>query len=94
MPRIPRPCLTCGQPTTNGSRCKAHTPTWEQRRGTDRNTWQRTRAYILERDDYQCTNCGSTHRLEVHHITPIAAGGRDQPVNLTTLCHDCHTRIS
>ncbi|MHC3437043.1 HNH endonuclease [Natrialbaceae archaeon A-gly3] len=47
---------------------------------------------IHERDDYRCVNCGSTHRLEAHHIVPISEGGENDPANITTLCHSCHLK--
>lgn len=29
---------------------------------------------------------------EVHHIQPVSMGGKDNPENLITLCHDCHIK--
>jgi len=47
---------------------------------------------ILERDNYRCRNCGSTEKLEVHHIIPIAElpGAAAMPMNGVTLCKQCH----
>lgn len=45
---------------------------------------------VLKRDGYRCTQCGSTVRLEVDHITPYSAGGKHEMSNLRTLCHRCH----
>jgi hypothetical protein len=36
--------------------------------------------------DRSCTNCGSSHALEVDHIVPRALGGSDDPENLRLLC--------
>lgn len=55
--------------------------------------WPTFRHETLERDGHRCTQCGSTTDLEIHHITPVAAGGTNAPDNLTTLCHDCHAAI-
>lgn len=52
------------------------------------------RAVIL-RDDGRCRECGKENcRLEVHHITPRRAGGRDTISNLITLCPYCHNRTN
>ena len=37
-----------------------------------------------------CQVCGSTHNLEVEHLTPLAAGGTHYIENLTTMCADCN----
>jgi len=50
------------------------------------------KAAIL-RDGCKCRECGKTAgRLEVHHITPRKADGRDTIGNLITLCPACHNR--
>ena len=51
-----------------------------------------TRRLVLSRDNDQCTECGATQDLEVHHIVPRRLGGPDEPSNLITLCAACHTR--
>ena len=67
-----------------------------RRQGTD----YRSRAYQLEftrmkrviyreRGRY-CSVCGSTHRVEMHHILPRARGGQNTPSNLIPLCHRHH----
>mgnify|MGYP002672335916 FL=1 len=52
------------------------------------------RQEIFERDGYTCVNCGSTEKesLEIDHIQPISKGGKTEPGNLQTLCHDCNFR--
>ena len=52
------------------------------------------RQEIFERDGYICVNCGSTEKesLEIDHIKPISKGGKTEPDNLQTLCHDCNIR--
>lgn len=32
-------------------------------------------------------------RLEVHHIVPVAEGGKDEPRNLLLLCTECHAEV-
>jgi len=48
----------------------------------------RLRRFILARDGAACTiaGCTSRYRLQVHHITRWADGGRTDPENLTTVC--------
>jgi hypothetical protein len=53
------------------------------------------RPEILARDSLICQACGQKKQrknLEVHHITPRASGGSDDPTNLVTLCRQCHDR--
>jgi len=55
---------------------------------------QTLRKQALERDDFICQKCklrdqkGKT--LEIHHINPLYAEGKDEMDNLITLCIDCH----
>ncbi len=44
----------------------------------------KTRATVLARDRHRCATpgCGATRFLEVHHVTPRARGGTNQPDNL------------
>lgn len=53
----------------------------------------RTRFEVFKRDRFTCSYCGRTPPavlLEVDHIVPQAAGGSDDPENLTTSCADCN----
>ncbi len=59
----------------------------------------RTRRVVFERDEGRCTfvgtgghRCGSSMRLELHHIVPFALGGPDTPDNLTLHCGP-HNRL-
>jgi len=51
-----------------------------------------TRRMVLTRDRHKCRTPGCRHTrfLEVHHIKPRAAGGKNRPENLITLCSACH----
>jgi HNH endonuclease/Domain of unknown function (DUF222) len=46
------------------------------------------RRAIIHHDGNTCTadGCPSTHRLQVHHLTPWSKGGTTDPDNLITLC--------
>jgi len=50
------------------------------------NHWHKARSSARHRDGNACTQCGSTHKLSVHHI---GAANDHQLDNLTTLCDRC-----
>lgn len=56
--------------------------------------WDKTRAYILARDNHLCQPClreGKVHTAtEVDHKTPKAQGGTDDEDNLEAINTDCH----
>lgn len=68
------------------------------RYGGDSFRWHVLRAAILERDGHKCRQCqrkaayGGTW-LECHHKRPVAAGGSHSPLNLVTLCVNCHRKV-
>ena len=94
MARHPRVtvCNTPGCPNLNPCQTPGHTKTpWagSTRRAELPPDWPSITARIKTRDNNQCTQCGSSHRLEVDHV-----GDRHQhgDHNLRTLCHDCHKK--
>jgi hypothetical protein len=50
---------------------------------------------VLERDRYMCQCCyfSTIEALEVHHIDPLCAGGKDDDSNMITLCKVCHAFV-
>ena len=95
-------CLHCGrhyQPPGIRGRCKDCGRAYDQRHSVERRTrnsakWQQARAAARQRDGERCMNCGSSERLQVHHIVPLAEGGEKFALsNLTTLCSDCHAQV-
>jgi 5-methylcytosine-specific restriction endonuclease McrA len=52
--------------------------------------YQLLRNQVLERDGWRCQLCGTSNRLEVHHIKSRGSLGDDTPQNLITLCAECH----
>jgi hypothetical protein len=58
--------------------------------------WRKLRLEILDRDNYQCLNCGikpgDKSQLQVNHIVFRELGGSDDPSNLETLCKSCHAK--
>jgi 5-methylcytosine-specific restriction endonuclease McrA len=59
----------------------------------DPDSYRKLRAEVLERDGWRCQYCGSSDRLEVHHIRSRSLLGDDTNENLITLCVDCHGDI-
>lgn len=55
----------------------------------------RTRFEVFKRDGFRCAYCGNSPPsgavLEVDHITPVAAGGRNEECNLVTCCERCNS---
>jgi len=54
----------------------------------------------MKRDGFKCTKCGTTKRLQVHHIdkTGMKTVGsykysNNNLSNLLTLCHSCHLKL-
>src|SRR5258708_37392886 len=64
----------------------------QQKPGASRYIPDATRLEVLERDNYQCVQCGSTQYLELDHIIPLSRGGGSQPNNLQVLCRSCNAR--
>lgn len=56
-------------------------------RGKD---WPAAKAFTLNRDGYECQQCGSADCLEVHHWEPYFISFNNHPDNLVTLCRPCH----
>lgn len=74
---------------------KAFNRHWGYQRGANYG-FENTRAMVLNRDGYTCQYCRGKHKdskLEVHHIIFRSKGGSDEPENLITLCHICHTAL-
>ena len=55
--------------------------------------WRQKREARKNQDGYRCVRCGSSERLEVHHISYQRLGW--EPLSdLRTLCRQCHQEIS
>ena len=52
--------------------------------------WYERRKYVLDRDHHQCTRCGGTGSLHVHHVIPRKVSWDHSVENLVTLCNECH----
>lgn len=42
----------------------------------------------------RCAHCGSTERLEWHHMIPASVGGTAEEANMICLCHECHQIVT
>lgn len=48
---------------------------------------------VFKRDQFKCQYCGSSAPevlLQIDHINPVAKGGTNEILNLTTACFDCN----
>jgi 5-methylcytosine-specific restriction endonuclease McrA len=61
-----------------------------RRRRLDPESYRKLCRQVLERDGWQCQNCGRRTNLQVHHIHPRSLLGADAERNLITLCAECH----
>lgn len=59
------------------------------------------KAWVLNQADGKCEGCSQdapflssdgTPYLEVHHVTPLSAGGADEVSNAVALCPNCHRK--
>jgi 5-methylcytosine-specific restriction endonuclease McrA len=60
------------------------------RQPSSENDWDKARALRLKIDHKRCAKCGSTDRLQVHHVIPRSKGGSNSIENLLTECFNCH----
>lgn len=54
---------------------------------------KKSRFEVFKRDGFRCQYCGATPPravLEVDHIVPVSAGGKNTVGNLLTSCFDCN----
>lgn len=54
--------------------------------------WKTIRRLAVERDGAKCALCGSTDRIQVHHIVPYRYSHSHDLENLVTLCRSCHSK--
>jgi len=48
------------------------------------------RREVIKRDEKKCTQCGSSHALQLDHKQPFAQNGAHSFENLRTLCRNCN----
>ena len=55
---------------------------------------KKTRFEVFKRDSFKCQYCGKSAPevvLNVDHIVPVAADGKNDIMNLITSCFDCNS---
>jgi len=73
---------------------KISNPDVKEYRNGNQKGFYNTRAFILNRDRYQCQKCKAKNtKLHVHHIVFRSNDGTDTPSNLITLCSTCHNKL-
>lgn len=99
LPRSHKPCAACNVPILPPARycpaCATKHVKAENKRSRKYQTpaWRTQRARIVERDHRQCVVCGSTTRLNVHHLDRDADNPTVPDHRLVTLCHYHHGQL-
>lgn len=80
---------------TSGYMSGPNSPAWRGGYSDYRGpNWLRQRRAALERDAHRCCSCGTTKRLQVHHLRPFVTFDSSEEANhltnLQTLCLACH----
>lgn len=44
----------------------------------------------LRRENFLCQGCGTSDKVQAHHVVPLSQGGKDELSNLKALCGRCH----
>lgn len=47
---------------------------------------------LIQKLGKTCANCGSTDKIEYHHIVPLVLGGTNNLSNIVPLCKVCHLK--
>lgn len=90
--KVPRPCLSCGELTTNTTRCSGCEQARERKRNASPyRAAYKDREYLSFVKDSRCALCGSTEELTKDHKIPLAKGGTNDASNLWTLCRPCNS---
>lgn len=96
MPYLPkRPCLDCGALTTKTRCVPCQRAKWREQsrvKNLKRPGAARTSLpdRVKRRDGGRCVVCGSTDRIQAHHVIPLAKGGLNDERNMLTLCWTHH----
>jgi len=92
MARFPQPCLDCGTPTRNGSRCRACHTSRGNPYGHD---WQQLVKQVIARDAGICWACGAPGATSGHHLRGVATYGTGLPdIDDVVAVHiSCNSRL-
>ncbi|WP_018933295.1 HNH endonuclease [Gracilibacillus lacisalsi] len=58
-----------------------------------RRVFEAIKPKIWRQLSHECSNCGATEKLHLHHIVPLVKGGSNRITNITPLCEECHSRV-
>jgi RNA-directed DNA polymerase len=58
----------------------------------DNQDWRELKEEVLAHYNRKCAECGTTGRLDIHHIQARQDGGKDEIENLVPLCRTCHAK--
>ena len=87
--KVQAECVDCGR--------RSFLPHLENLAKRQNSTLAHWREQVVKRDGKKCVICGSTERLEVHHIIPVSHDPARKymysPENGITLCHNCHALV-
>jgi hypothetical protein len=84
------PCLRC-RALCNGSYCPRHRPSRRSAARGSGGAQATFRRRTLAKYGERCFRCGSTNRVEAHHVHPLAEDGSQDDVGVP-LCWQCHRR--
>jgi 5-methylcytosine-specific restriction endonuclease McrA len=76
MPRFAQPCLTCGRPTRDGSRCADCSAARGNPYG---HQWEKLVKRVIARDGGICWACGKPGATSGHHLKSVAWYGTGLP---------------
>jgi 5-methylcytosine-specific restriction endonuclease McrA len=84
-------CTICRTRISSGSRCSRHRLQSPSTRSWHQPGAAALRERVLKRDGYRCVYCGAADDgLEVHHVVPVAEGGKNGLSNVVVVCRACH----
>lgn len=100
MERIIKHCLWCNGELPKGRRkyCSDECANEYFERTIAPLWWNNAKSMALKKAGNKCENCGSTEKLEVHHIVSLEPWElrhnslKNRQDNLKVLCRDCHER--
>ena len=55
--------------------------------------WTERREEVRLRDGKRCALCGSTNRVEIHHIRKHKVNREHDPAKMIALCASCHRKV-
>lgn len=60
---------------------------------TKMSSYYRWREVIMNYLENICYYCGTTQKLNIHHVIPLSSGGKNEMANLEVVCVECHKKL-